>query len=55
MGSLLGHIVPGSAFGLIAIYWIIDYLTRYYERFYSKGKQDDNSPVRWRPTARILR
>ena len=34
MGSLIGHIVPGTAFGLIALWWTLDIFMRYFHSYF---------------------
>ena len=43
MGSLIGHVVPGTFFGLFAMWWAFDYL-RVYFRCRLSGKQYRSNP-----------
>ena len=36
MGSLLGHIVPGTAFGLLAVWWTINLFLKHFENLFRR-------------------
>lgn len=47
MGSLVGHVVPGTAFGALAIWWTINFFLRYFETLFRRGPAV--TPIRGRP------
>ena len=61
MGSLLGHIVPGTAFALLAVWWTINMFLKHFEglfrrrtaRMHKGGCHATlDNPIRHRPTYR---